>query len=155
MSGEVPCRLKLVLNRGLWRMDYAALVNIKEKVHPLHLATSGIVKNGITDSKALSDITDPDRLLLSMPGDEFRFSFPLPDPAARYELFLYTKGYYLEWMRKDWLKEKNLLKFVQMVESPKQYLRAEAPNFKRYEAVMEQQFWNSRVDTKIFTYHEN
>ncbi len=154
-SGSSPSRLKLVLNRGLWRIDYAALASIRQKVRPVEISPGSILNKGNIDGEALSRIKNPDSHLISMPGDEFRFNFTLPDPDANYEVFVYSKGYYLEWMRKHWLKDKDLLKFVQMVEFPKQYLRGEAQNFKRYEAVMEQEFWNSRVDTKTFTYHEN
>jgi hypothetical protein len=154
-AGKAPCRLKLVLNRGLWRIDYAALASIREKVRPVEISPNSILNKGRIDAEALSRIKNPDRHLISMPGDEFRFSFTLPDPNAYYEVFLYSKGYYLEWMRKHWLKDKDLLKFVQMVEFPKQFLQGETQNFKRYEAVMEQEFWNSRIDTKTFTYHEN
>ncbi|MCZ7558438.1 MAG: hypothetical protein M5R41_18785 [Bacteroidia bacterium] len=155
LSAGSPCRLKLVLNKGLWRIDYAALATIRKKVHPVDLAPVSVENKGRVDGKALADLRDPNTHLISMPGDEFRFHFTLPDPAAEYELFLCSKGYYLEWMRREWLKDKDLLKFAQMIEFPKHYLRGEARNFKRYEAVMEQEFWNSRVDTKTFTYHEN
>jgi hypothetical protein len=58
-------------------------------------------------------------------------------------------------MRSHWLADKNLLKLKQMVDNPKKYLKEEAGNYKVYEATMEQEFWNSKIDTKNFSYYED
>jgi predicted unusual protein kinase regulating ubiquinone biosynthesis (AarF/ABC1/UbiB family) len=54
-----------------------------------------------------------------------------------------------------WIKDKNLLKLRQMIENPKRYLKTEANYYKLYESTMEQEFWNSKINTKTFSYHEN
>jgi len=41
-----------------------------------------------------------------------------------------------------------------MIYMPKKYLKDEAKNFKEYEKTMEQEFWNSKIDTKTFSYYE-
>lgn len=146
--------IKLVLNKGLWRIDYAALTNIKSKVTPLELSPSAILNKGKTDNIAQNKIKSPDKYLISMPGCEYKFNFILPEANTDYELFLYSKGYYLEWMRKHWLKDKDLQKLKQMVDNPKKYLRVKAMNYKQYENTMEQEFWNSKIDTKRFSYYE-
>jgi hypothetical protein len=148
-------RLKLVLNKGLWRIDYAALTNIKEKVIPLEISPNSIYNKGTLDDAALTSIINPDRYLISMPGSEYKFNFILPQQKEDYEFFLYSKGYYLEWMREQWIKDKDLLKLYQMIEHPLQYLKAEAKDYKLYETTMEQEFWNSKIDTKHFSYYEN
>jgi hypothetical protein len=147
-------RLKLVLNKGLWRIDYVALTNIKQQVRPVEISPASILNRGKTDPSALSAINNPEKYLISMPGSEYKFNFILPETNRNYELFLYSKGYYLEWMRDHWIKDKNLLKLKQMLDNPKKYLREEAKNYKRYEATMEQEFWNSKIDTQTFSYHE-
>jgi hypothetical protein len=148
-------KLKLVMNRGLWRIDYLALTNIKEKVKPAEISPSCILNKGVNDPSALNAIINHNKYLISMPGSEYKFNFELPQKNTDYELFLYSKGYYLEWMREHWIKDKDLLKLRQMVEYPKNYLREEAEYYKLYESKMEQEFWNSRIDTKTFSYHEN
>jgi len=148
-------KLKIVLNKGLWRIDYMALTNIKKQVQPLEIAPDNILYEGCIDHVALAQINAPDRHLISMPGDARKFNFTLPEDHDDYELFLYSKGYYLEWMRESWIKEKALLKGAQMLEMPKMYLKAEAEAYKLYEADMEEQFWNSKIDTKTFSYHED
>ena len=136
-------------------MDYLALTNIKAKVKPIEIAPSSILNKGKIDHKALSSLNRPNDYLISMPGSAYKFNFDLPQQNEDYELFLYSKGYYLEWMREHWIKDKDLLKLRQMVVHPKKYLKLEAKDYKRYEASMEQEFWNSKIDTKIFSYYEN
>jgi len=148
-------KIKLVLNKGLWRMDYASLTNIKKQVTPIEISPTTIFNKGKLDNTALGEINSPDKYLLSMPGSEYKFHFTLPSTNTDYELFLYSKGYYLEWMREHWIKDKDLLKLKQMVDNPKKYLREEAKNYKQYEATIEQEFWNSKIDTKTFSYYEN
>jgi hypothetical protein len=154
-SSGPTVNLKLVLNKGLWRIDYAALANIKERVTPMELSPTNVLNKGVLDHSALEAITNQDKFLISMPGNEYKFNFILPGQNDDYELFLYSRGYYLEWIRPQWLKEKNLAKLKQMVDNPKKYLIGEAKNYKQYEATMEQEFWNSKIDTKTFTYYEN
>lgn len=155
LSYNSTIKLKLVLNKGLWRIDYVALTNIKEKVKPIEITPTSILNKGKLDNTALVEIENPEKHLISMPGSEYKFNFKLPSDNTDYELFLYSKGYYLEWMREHWIKDKDLLKLKQMVDNPKKYLKAEAKNYKRYETTMEQEFWNSKVDTKTFSYYEN
>lgn len=148
-------KLKIVLNKGLWRVDFLGLTNIKKQVEPIEIVPDNIQSEGGVNAAALAKVTTPDQYLISMPGDAYKFNFSLPSNDSDYELFLFSKGYYLEWMRESWIKEKNLFKLVQMRTTPKVYLKAEADAYKIYEADMEEQFWNSKIDTKTFSYHED
>lgn len=154
-SSASKIKLKIVLNKGLWRIDYVGLTNIKEQVKPYEISPGSVFNKGKPDSFALSEINNPDKHLISMPGSEYKFNFTLPDQNTDYELFLYSRGYYLEWMREHWIKDKDLMKLKQMVDNPKRYLKEEAKNYKEYEITMEQEFWNSKIDTKTFSYYEN
>ncbi len=148
-------KMKIVLNKGLWRIDYLALTNINKKVTPVKITPESVFNKGEKDDLALAQINTSGKYLISMPGSAYKFNFTLPAGNQDYELFLYAKGYYLEWMRAHWFKEKNLLKLRQMVENPKTYLRTEAEAYKQYETTMERDFWNSKIDTKTFSYYEN
>ncbi|MBN2482102.1 MAG: hypothetical protein JXB19_10200 [Bacteroidales bacterium] len=147
-------KLKLVINKGLWKIDYLALTNIKVKVMPEEIRPAEIISNQKIDPGALSQINAPDRYLISMPGSAYKFNFNLPAENQDYELFLCSKGYYLEWMRNEWIKDKNLLKLNQMIKKPKKYLNVEAKNYARYESTMEEIFWNSKVDADIYSQYE-
>ena len=148
-------KIKLILNKGLWRLNYASLTNIKSQVTPIEISPTTITNKGKLDNIALCKINSPDKHLLSMPGSEYKFNFTIPGTNTDYDLFLYSKGYYLEWMREHWIKDKDLLKLKQMVYNPKRYLRKEAKSYKQYEVTMEKAFWNSKIDTKTFSYYEN
>lgn len=142
-------RIKLVLNKGLWRVDYAALSGIEKKVELQEFHPDSVIRNGENDSLALASLLSPDKHLISMPGSEYRFNFTFPGKQTDYELFLYSKGYYLEWMRHNWIKDKNLPKLRQMVYHPSKYLKSETQSYKKYEKTMETEFWNSRIESKV------
>jgi len=148
-------KLKIVLNKGLWRVDYVALTNIIKKITPVEISPNSILNKGVLDQVALGNLNSDKNRLISMPGSEYKFNFELPNDNTNYDLFLYTKGYYLEWMRDHWIKDKDLLKLYQMINIPKKYLKDEAKNYKKYETNMEQEFWNSKIDTKTFSFYEN
>lgn len=155
ITSSKDIKIKLVLNKGLWRLDYVALTNILKKVTPLEIEASAIYNKGKLDQAAFNDLKSNKKRLISMPGSEYKFNFILPKENTEYDLFLYSKGYYLEWMRDHWIKDKDLFKLYQMVNTPKKYLKYEAKNYKKYETNMEQEFWNSKIDTKAFSFYEN
>lgn len=152
-SSEI--RLKIELNKGLWRIDYAGITNIKKQIEPFSILPSSVFNKGEFDKDALISLNSPKKYLISMPGSEYKINFEMPTPDTNYELFLYSKGYYLEWMRKHWIKEKNIPKLNQMLIKPKSYLKDEAKEFKKYETSMEQLFWESKINTKTFYYGTN
>jgi hypothetical protein len=147
-------KLKLVLNKGFWRIDFAGLTNINKEVIPTILGPTSLLKNGKSDTETLATLFNDNKYIISKPGNEFKFGFKLPSADTKYALFLYSKGYYMEWMRKDWLKDKNLPKLRQMVYKPSRFLKKEAKNYKKYESQMESIFWNSKIDTKSFSLYE-
>ncbi len=146
-------KIKVILNKGLWRIDDFTLTNIKEQVKPTEILPHEVLNKGLKDPSAKNEINADDQYLISMPGSEYRFNFELPEAHQDYELFLYSKGYYLEWMRESWIKDKDLLKLRQMILDPERYSLLEAKNYKEYESTMEQQFWDSKIDTKNFSYY--
>ncbi len=147
-------KLKLVLNKGLWRIDYLALTRLKAEVIPQEIPVQRVVRQGSFDEEALKRLRNSNQYLVTMPGDEYEFHFALPEKNGNrtYELFLYSKGYYLEWMRDEWVQDKDLRKLKQMIDKPKKYLKSEAKAYKLYEQEMEDVFWGSRIKTKNFSY---
>ncbi|MBK9291369.1 MAG: hypothetical protein IPM52_07065 [Bacteroidetes bacterium] len=152
VSGKV--RVKLRLNHGLWRIDHLSLAYGLEEVQPIVVEPAEILYKGVPDQTALQKLKSSDQVLLSMPGDEFRLIYELPDNSD-YALFLSSRGYYIQWMRDNWLGMKNMARLRTMITRPGQYLREEAKAYKTYEAAMEDAFWGSRIDTKTVHYYEN
>lgn len=140
-------RIRLVMNKGLWRIDHVAITEIEGKADPVALCVQEVFRKGKSDERALKSLTDNAQLLVSMPGNSFRLRFDLPEPDLEYELFLYSQGYYLEWMREEWLKDKDLEMLRKMIHEPRTYLNGQTASYKVYERTMEEVFWNSKIET--------
>jgi hypothetical protein len=132
------------MTKGLWRIDQVALAMIDRQVEPIKIKPGKVMKDSIEDQAAKELLLDTTQYLPTYPGDRYELVYELPDDNTNYELFLYTRGYYLEWMRETWMEEESSLKMAIMFAFPRYYLRLMAPEFKKAEAVMEESFWGSR-----------
>lgn len=143
-------RVKLEMTRGMWRIDYASLVNIENEIEPVFVSPSEINTNSLPDDAARKGIEcDDENYLISFPGDNFDLYFNLPQlekANSGYELFLSTKGYYLEWMREEWLAGKNTAKLEKMLLNDKETWKSLAQEYKIYEDQMEKVFWSSKYE---------
>lgn len=154
LSTTSPIRIRLVMNKGLWRIDRVALTEIEGTVKPLALTVNDVKRHGKTDPFALTLMQDTARLLVSMPGTVYQLRFEMPEKDREYELFLYAKGYYLEWMREEWLKDKDLMALRKMIKEPYAYLNGQTASYKAYEKTMEEAFWGSKIETEQTLYDE-
>lgn len=137
-------KMRLRLTAGHWRLDYLALAQLEAQVPPLRLRPEIVYRGNAVDDEAKQMLLDSARVLTTFPGDEYTFVYRLPKDFSRYELFLDSRGYYLEWMRDEWLQEENPARAAMMFLDPQGALRAMAPQFKKLEAGMEKTFWSSR-----------
>ena len=137
-------RLRLRMTKGNWRLDYVALAVLGDRVTPARVSPSLVLRDGIPDPEALADLTSADRTLISMPGDRFDLVYNLPTGDADCDVFLESRGYYLEWMRNEWMAEEDPVKAAMMFRFPKLALKYLAPKFKELEPGMEAHFWGSR-----------
>lgn len=137
-------RLRLRLTRGHWRIDYLALARLAGPAQPVHLDPVLVRRNGAVDAQALALLSDSSGALTTYPGDEYTLTYQLPEDFARYELFLESRGYYLEWMRQEWMADEMPARAAMMLLDPATALRTLAPEFKKREAGMEALFWGSR-----------
>jgi hypothetical protein len=99
-----------------------------------------------SEKDALLKLTKGNTYLVTYPGDAYRIRYDLPFNDA--ELFLDSKGYYLEWMREEWVKEQNFKKMARMMNNPSKYLKEASLPYKKMEPIMEKTFWNSRYVKK-------
>lgn len=148
--------IKLVLNKGLWRLDCVNMVNVDKKVKGVIISPTEITKNNIEKATFNGSKYKGDEFIISMPGDRFVYEYTIPacSDDNDYQIFLSADGYYLEWMRASWLKDKNLKELYRITHNPVEWLNDETTNYKKYEAEMEQQFWNSRWTQKYKSYEE-
>jgi hypothetical protein len=136
--------IRLRMTKGMWRINYIAETILGETVIPKRLHPFSVLKDTILDNKALSILQTGSSHVVSMPGDKWILRYELPENFWDYDLFLDASGYYLEWMRKEWLAETNAKQAAFMFNQPANFLRQQAPVFKKLEPEMENTFWSSR-----------
>jgi hypothetical protein len=134
-----PAKLRLRMSRGHWRIDYVALARLGARVEPLRLRPVAVGKEGgeVNPARGGGPLT-------TLPGDIWDFDYRLPEDPLSYELFLESRGYYLEWMRQEWMAEEDPLRAARLFLDPAQALKDLAPLYKKQEARMEDLFWGSR-----------
>jgi hypothetical protein len=137
-------RVQLRMAQGAWRLDYVALATLVRKATPVRIHPQAVLAAGTPQHGALRALLDSSHVLTTFPGDEYVLRYELPVDYSRYEIFLESRGYYLEWMREEWIAEENQLKAAGLFLDPARTLRELAPQFKRVEPHMETAFWNSK-----------
>ena len=143
-STDTTLAVRLTMAKGMWRIDHAALAELSQSLEPVRLQPRSVLKDGREDSDALARLLDPSQTLVTFPGDVYTLTYALSQKQAEYEFFLESRGYYLEWMRAEWIQEQNPQLLSEMFLSPAAALKRLAPDFKRVEPGMEDCFWRSR-----------
>jgi hypothetical protein len=128
----------------MWRLDHVALVRLGDEVTPQRILPQGVKREDANDEAALQALRDREEPLVTLPGDAYEVSYRLPVDPAGYELFLEARGYYLEWMRQEWMGDEDPVRVAQMFADPAGAMRDLAPLFKAREASFERLFWGSR-----------
>ena len=135
--------VRLTMTRGNFRIEQLALVELGDDVKPVSIEPSAVLKAGVPDAGAKAALADASRWLVTFPGDAYTLRFELPGTDG--ELFLESRGFYTEWMRKEWLAEEDAVEAARMLVRPDDALRRLAPKYKGMEADMDRIFWQSRV----------
>jgi hypothetical protein len=143
-EGVPADRIRLRVRRGGWRIDQVALATLSEAPAVISIEPTSVSRDGLEDPDWTAALLDPQRTLVTMPGDRYRIRFRLPDPDAGYHVFLESRGYYLEWIREEWMRETDPQQVVRLMLDPAAMLKAMAPAFKQQESSMESVFWSSR-----------
>ncbi|MDZ7336123.1 MAG: hypothetical protein ONB32_13310 [candidate division KSB1 bacterium] len=137
-------KIRLRMTKGNWRIDYVGLAVISQAVQAIRLQPLKVLKDGLEDDQALATLCDSTKVLISLPGDTYTLKYHMPNATGNYEFFLESQGYYLEWIRKEWIEEENPFFLAQMLFDPQTALKRLAPEFKRVEKEIEYCFWRSR-----------
>ncbi len=145
-AGE-DVKVKLTMAKGLWRLDFAGLAEIKEMAKPIKLPPSKLVSLTRPNTKTVDRlVADDEKYLVTFPGDEYLLEYEMPtlEKNKEHELFIAAKGYYLEWMRSDWLADKDPKKIKRLLMGNKATWHSLARAYKEVESEMEDIFWNSK-----------
>jgi len=139
-----PLAVRLRMARGAWRVNQAALAALGDPVEPVRLAPETVWKENHADDDARDRLADMTRTLVTTAGDTYTIRYRLPEHPERYELFLETRGYYLEWIREQWLASADPGRAMLLGMRPREALRVLAPEYVRAEAAFERSFWGNR-----------
>jgi hypothetical protein len=139
-----PLRVRLTLAKANWRLGFVALAHLGAQVKPRPIEPQRVERAGRADAHARAALLDPDRYLVTLPGDDYRLTFDLPKPLGDSELFLESQGYYYEWQRAEWLKEEDPAMLQLVLARPAEALQRLAGPYKQREAQMQRSFWQSR-----------
>lgn len=139
-----PETLFIRMAKGLWRLNHIALASIDTTVEPLRIVPSEVLRENKFDVEILEGLINKTKPLVTLPGDEYQIVYELPEDYDQYELFLESSGYYIEWLREEWLAEENIEKGLMMFTQPEKFLKSEAARYKDIEPYMEESFWGSR-----------
>jgi len=134
-------RVRLRLPKGGWRIDHVARVALEHTVTPIRIAPRAI-RGTLGAEFAAGRAVATALPIVTQPGDAYELDYAIP--VGEVELFLDSRGYYLEWMRAQWLREERPLAAATLLLDPAQALRDLAPAWKRLEPSAEHQFWSSR-----------
>lgn len=139
-----PARFQLRMNRGNWRIDYVALASLSGTIGSRRVKPARVMRAEIADDRALELLLDERFVLTTLPGDKYILEYNLPEDVQYPEVFLESRGYYLEWMRQEWLAEESPGQVAGILFSTESMLRKLAPEYKKVESRMEETFWRSR-----------
>lgn len=143
LNNSPKLHVRLRLTKGLWRINMVNLTSIKGERIPKRIYPEKVYSSGSLDSLSLNKLLDTNQYLVTYPGEEYRISYPIEsNPSQQY--FLESQGYYIEWMREEWLKEENINNVKKAMLFPSSYLKKTAPYFKIHETKMESIFWDSK-----------
>ena len=140
--GDVD-QVKLRMTKGLWKIDYVAMGNVTKELEPILVQPEVAYSRGEKDAYALNQLLNDDERLVTNPGSVYTLEYSFPEPGP-YQLFLRSEGFYVEWMREEWLEEEDQELVKLMINDPKAYLKILTPKYKEVEYKMEELFWSSK-----------
>ena len=136
--------VRLRLTQGLWRLNYIALEKLDQQIEPCIIQPYAVNDESGIDEEAKNKLLDPVKSLVTLPGDTYTLKYQVPESDLNYEFFIETKGYYLEWMRDEWVAEEDHKKVIMMFARPSTFFKTHATQFKALEPKMEETFWRSK-----------
>ena len=82
--------------------------------------------------------------LNTLPGDVIKLDFDIPPMHNKYQVFLSSEGYYLEWLREEWMASKNIDMLNKLIRGDEEAWTELALSYKIHESEMDSMFWSSK-----------
>lgn len=135
-------RVRLRCAQGALRFDQVAMCSIDGEAKAKRIEPSRVTTGEHDAPEALADLLETGRSLKTFAGDKYKLSYRVSEAPSEY--FLESEGYYLEWMREEWLKDENAMLSAEVLQMPRAALKRMTKGYKEMEPYMEQEFWSSR-----------
>jgi len=137
--------VRLRYARAHWRFEAVRAGSLMARDLVAREVAASVQVSGRFDARMVSDqMRGRGAGLVMQPGDEVRFRFMVPQSAGSQAYFLRSRGYYYEWMRREWLREENVPLASALLADPATALRTLAPQFRVVEPRMDAVFEASR-----------
>lgn len=136
-------KIKISMTKGFWKIDQLKLTDITGEAEAVVIEPQ-LVKDERRDKDITNSFNNPEKYTVTLPGEYISLYYRLPEDFAGYDYFLAAKGYYLEWIRSEWIAEENPSRVMQLMMTPGQYFKDLAPMYKKIEDDMEETFRRSK-----------
>jgi hypothetical protein len=143
-EGASAQEIRLVMARGHFRLGQVSLVRLGSEVVPARVPIARITTKTGNALLAQQWLEGRSPYVVTLPGDEHVLEYDLPVDGEGLEFVLEARGFYLEWMRQEWLAEESDWKLAGLFTRPSSALRDLAPGYKKIEPHIEAMFWGSR-----------
>jgi hypothetical protein len=140
-----PIEVRLTMARAHWKLDAARVGPIIESpLSTTRIAPEVLEADGQDPRRVEAMLRGIGPHLVTLPGEEVRMRFAVPEPKGARAYFLQSRGYYYEWMREEWLREEDPAQADAFLADPLRALRELAPEYARIEPSIDRLFENSR-----------
>ena len=140
--------LRLRQTRGNFKLDALAVVPLLGEVGVTAHEVVRVDDEQGEANHALEALRDPERYLVTQPGDAYLLEFEKPG-CQDCEFFLEARGYYYEWSRDVWFAEEDEQALIELFTEPERAMVRLAPAYKRVETDVDRLFLESRVRTRM------
>lgn len=141
-------KLRLTYTKGLWCFD---ALNLALHVNPREskkILVHKVVQDHPSTQKAEELLhSDDNSYFIADAGEGSTLHFTLP--YNKQQVFLYSKGFYTEYIRSDWMERKNLLNLARTSSLEPLMWRQLAKEFKSLEPIYESDFFASKFNPQI------
>jgi hypothetical protein len=151
LAAEPEMKLRLRMTPGMYRLDHVGLADLLGPADGEVLKPTALADHAGCPVKGLDALQQrDDAKLCALPGDVHAITFQHPSGQAdQWQLFLGADGYYLEWMRAEWLERTDPKRLRAMLMGNDAEWRSLTREFKAMETSMDAVFWNSQHPTPL------
>ena len=138
-------KVKLVMTKAHWRIDAVSLASLGDVKESIRVWPSVEASDELDHIEVAHKLSASDNNYLNtLPGDMIKLDFNIPPMHDNYQVFLSSEGYYLEWLREEWMASKNIDLLNKLIKGDEDAWTELALSYKMHESEMDSMFWSSK-----------